>query len=94
MPFDGWTNAPVPVDAAPLHGVPRHRLVEHAMAQVPPALPYCWALQTSAAGGGEQRGLQRGAGVRTFRQAGTRSLNGIITSVSHSAGGRVRQSFR
>lgn len=38
MPFDLVGRTLLPVDAAMLHGVPRHLLVAHAMAQLAPAL--------------------------------------------------------
>ncbi|MGG5812241.1 hypothetical protein [Falsiroseomonas sp. CW058] len=37
MPFD-FAAATLPPDLAPLHGVPRHLLVAHALEQLPPAL--------------------------------------------------------
>lgn len=41
MPFDFAPSLPAPVDMAPMHGVPRHALVAHAMERIHPALRAC-----------------------------------------------------
>jgi hypothetical protein len=38
MPFDFQAAAYAPLDPNPIHGVPRHELVSHALAQLPPAM--------------------------------------------------------
>jgi hypothetical protein len=38
MPFDLLAAAVLPADSGTIHGVPRHELAAHAMAQIPPAL--------------------------------------------------------
>lgn len=38
MPFDFAASSTLAFDAHPIHGVPRHELVAHAMAQLPPSL--------------------------------------------------------
>jgi hypothetical protein len=38
MPFDFSAGAMLPVDTQPIHGVPRHELVAHALRQLPSGL--------------------------------------------------------
>jgi hypothetical protein len=38
MPFDFSAGAMLPVDTQPIHGVPRHELVAHALRQLPAGL--------------------------------------------------------
>lgn len=74
MPFDFAPLAsPVPSELAPLHGVPRHRLVAHAMEQLPPALRAQVAeMQVSEAGTISHLGLEldRVAWRAVWRRAG------------------------
>lgn len=51
MPFDFAPSLPLPVDMAPLHGLPRHALVAHAMERIHPALRGCVAEVELAEGG-------------------------------------------
>ena len=51
MPFDFANNALMPIDSQPIHGVPRHELVAHAMSQLPRGLRDQVAeMEVSAAG--------------------------------------------